>query len=208
MADAENKKEKKKFIPVEFEIQRGILKKIINSHKKFVGHTENNSLSSFRFELVSDTMKVFTTDGNRILKSVFQVNNISKENISFNVESGLIEKLVVLKSCVPFINVTVNENTITFDDKASGIIQTYKLLKHIYPDVEKLIKKYDYKKKNYEIGLNRAFFNDLSVLYVNDRTNLVCVNVNKKDNLQPVVVKTGSEELEQLALLMPVQIRK
>lgn len=30
----------------------------------------------------------------------------------------------------------------------------------------------------------------------------------KKDNLQPVVVKTGSIELEQIALLMPVKIRE
>lgn len=206
MADAENKK-KEKFVPVEFEIQRELLRKIINSHKKFVGHFENNSLSSFRFELVSDTMKVFTTDGNRILASVLQVNNISKNDVSFNIESGLIEKLVVFKSHFPCINVTVNENTITFDDKVSGIIQTYKLMKHIYPDVEKLIKKHDYKKNNYEICLYRAFFNDLSVLYVNDRTNIVRVNMNKKDNLRPVIVKTGSEELEQIALLMPVQMR-
>lgn len=205
MAD---KIKKEQFIPIEFEIQRDLLKRIINSHKKFVSHHECNSLSCFHFELVQNKMKVYTTDGNRALKSVLEINNISKKDINFNIESALIEKLVIFKSQFPCISVTVDNDTISFNDGFSGVIQTYKLMKHIFPDVEKILQGYDYKKQNYVIGLNRAFFNDLSALQVNERTNIIQINMNKKDNLQPVLVKTGSTELEQTALLMPVKIRE
>lgn len=201
------KKKKEKFIPVEFEIQRELLNKIIASHKKFVGHYECNSLTSFHFVLKQNVLKVFTTDGNRALKSKLEVNNISKQDIEFNIDSTLIEKLVIFKSELPCIFVKVDENTITFNDESSGIIQTYRLMKHHFPDVEKVMDGYDYKEQNYSIGLNKLFFNDLGVLKCNDRTNIVELNMNKEDNLKPVVVKTGSEELKQTALLMPVQVR-
>ena len=199
---------KEPFVPVEFEINRDLLSKIIASHKKFVGHYECNALTAFNFVLKQNILKVFTTDGNRALKSKIEVNNITKKDIIFNIDSTLIEKLVIFKSELPCISVKVDENTITFNDYAIGVIQTYKLVKHKYPDVEKLIDGYDYKERNYSIGLNKLFFSDLSVLKSNDRTNIVELNMNKENNLQPVVVKTGGEELKQVALLMPILVKR
>lgn len=192
---------------IEFEIDGDVLKKVINSHKKFVEVSSTaNLLSCLHFELFQHTLKVYTTDGNRCLQSIIEVTNISNENGHFNVDMALIKNLVIT-SGIASILVTVNDNSITFDDETTGTEQKYNLTFGVYPDVEKLINSTDHKENSHRIKLNHKFFKQFDALLFNPRTMLIELNLNKADSNKPIIARTKSDDLEQTALLLPAQVR-
>lgn len=192
---------------IEFEIDREVLKKIILSHKKFVECSSTaNLLSCLHFELIQNTLKVYTTDGNRCLESIIEVNNISNENGNFNVDMALIKNLVITPGIAPIL-VTVDDPSISFNDEANGTIQKFNLTFGVYPNVETLITSSDYKENTHTIKLNHKFFKQFDALLFNTRTMLIELNLNKADSTKPIVARSKSDGLEQIALLLPVQVR-
>lgn len=192
---------------IEFEIDREVLKKVINSHKKFVEVSSTaNLLSCLHFELIQNTLKVYTTDGNRCLQSIINVNNISNENVNFNVDMVLIKNLVITSNIAPIL-VTVDDEAISFNDKSNGTIQKFNLTFGVYPNVETLITSSDYKENTHTIKLNHKFFKQFDALLFNSKTMLIELNLNKADSNKPIVARSKSDDLEQVALLLPVQVR-
>lgn len=193
---------------IEFEINRYTLNNVIQSHKKFIAEcSTENLLSCFHFELNNNSLKVYTTDGNRCLKSVVQVNNISKKDGSFNIDAALITNLVIVKNKIDDLHITVDDKSIIFKDNAVSTLQKYNLFRGIYPNVETLLKSYDYKENNHTITLNHKFFNNLNALTSNKYTNALELTINKEDNTKPIIAKTKNDDLEQTALLLPLQVR-
>ncbi|CDE45464.1 dNA polymerase III subunit beta [Clostridium sp. CAG:768] len=192
---------------IRIEINKSVLKKIIKSHKNFASKYEISSiLANFHFELANNHLEIASTDGNRLLISTIEVNNPNNDFCSFNVNGGLLSKLVIFKgSVIDWLEVVILKDSIQFNDNEFGIRQEFKLVEAQFPKYKQLIP--DYGNENFAIGLNSQFFKDLSSLEPNERTNIIIFNFNKENNLKPVLVDTGSPELKQKALLMPVQIR-
>ena len=188
---------------VEFEIQKDILQKIIKSHRIFIERSEKTSLSYVHFELVQDVLKVSTTDGVRCLLSAIKVNNLSKPDITFNIDAMQFQKMVIYGSSSFNICITVTEESAIFTDKGNGTVQAYKLKKYIYPNIEKIINNYNYGDKNHSISLNKDFFKDLAILFEDKKPSIIELNIHKEDNCKPLVIKAGTKELKQTAILMP-----
>ncbi len=190
-----------------FEIDREVLKKVIKSHKNFVEIPSSpNLLSCLHFELIQNTLKVYTTDGSRCLQSIIKVNNISNENGKFNADMSLIKNLVITSGIAPIL-VTVDDDAISFNDKTNGTIQKFNLTFGNYPNIDKLIEASDYKENTHTIKLNHKFFKQFDALLFNPKTMLIELNLNKADSTKPIVCKTKSDDLEQTALLLPTQVR-
>lgn len=192
---------------IEFEIDGDVLKKVINSHKKFVEvSSSTNLLSCLHCELLQDTLKMYTTDGNRCLQSVVNVNNLSNTNGDFNVDMAFIKNLVITPSIAPIL-VTVDDETISFNDTLNGTAQKFNLTSGNYPNVDKLIDASDYKENTHTIKLNHKFFKQFDALLFNPKTMLIELKLNKADSTKPIVCKAKSEDFEQTALLLPTQVR-
>lgn len=191
---------------VELRLRKDLMQKIIRSHRVFVENSENTSLRYFHFEIDKNILKISTTDGTRLLQSTISTENSIKENITFDIDAEQIQKLVIYRSISLYIYLTVNNDTVMFADKGNGTIQTYKLMKFKYPDVERIINDYNYQDKKHSIILNKNFFKDLDVLFNNDRraTNIE-LNVHIKDSCKPIIAKAKADNIQQIAILMPVQ---
>ena len=204
------KKNKEKAVErtgMDYSIQKYLLKKIISSHKHFIG-VQGSIIDCYHIKITGSEMEVCTTDGNRLLKSVIAITNHSGKDFEFNIPQIYMNNLVLLKKTdveVDFVEITMHETTIEIFDVFSGLKQEFPINFSQYPKYNQLIP--DYKKKKFSIALNRKFFNDLMKMNVDCRHNIVEFEMNSKDNLKPVLAKTKSPEIEQFALLMPVQLR-
>lgn len=149
---------------IRIEINKSVLKKIIKSHKNFASKYEISSvLANFHFELANNHLEIASTDGNRLLISTIEVNNPNNDFCSFNVNGGLLSKLVIFKgSVVDWLEVVILKDSIQFNDNEFGIRQEFKLVEAQFPKYKQLIP--DYGNENFAIGLNSQFFKDLSSL--------------------------------------------
>ena len=190
----------------EFEINKDLLKKVISSHKKFAETVDSQLLQCFHFELIQNVLKISSTDGNRALQSTIEVKNVLKNNCAFNISAEFMKGLTIIRGTTPNVTVIIDNNCITFDDKAVGITQQYILTSGSFPNVEKLLKKHDNKEENYVIKLNKTFFKDLENLLGDRQSPYIDLNINKKDRLKPIVIKNINYDIKQTALLMPVQV--
>lgn len=192
---------------IRIEVDKSVLKKVIKSHKNFAGLDSGSILSCLHFELADNKLEIATTDGNRMLISTIEINNPEHRICNFNIQSGLLSKLVFFKGGVTNIfEVIISKDSVCFNDIEHGFRQEFKLFGGTYPKYKQLVPEYD-EKEQFSIGLNSRFFKDLSSLNPNERTNVIVFKFNKENNLKPVLVNTGSPELKQTALLMPVQVR-
>ena len=181
------------------------MKKAIKAQKNFCTYSEN-ILSCVHIELKDNIFEMCSTDGNRLLVTRIEINNAENRTESFNVKCSLLEKLVLFNSSlVEWIEVIIKENSISFNDYQFGIKQEFDINRDKYPEYSKLIP--DYQENEYSIGLNRQFFKDLSSLQPNERTNIIELKMDKTSNIRPIIVRTGTPNFRQIALLMPVQIR-
>lgn len=188
---------------IKFEIRRDLLKKLINSHKKFAERTDTCLFSCFNFKLTQNMLKVSTTDGKRALQSTIEVNNISGNNAEFNIKSQLIKDLVIYQSNIPaLINVTVDASEVTFEDYLTRTKYKYALEFGNYPDIQKLLDDSNYKEQNYAVKLNKKFFKDLEAL-LSDTTEIINLNFDKEDNIKPILINAGFSELKQTGLFLP-----
>lgn len=189
---------------IEFEIDNGLLKRLIDSHKKFTQrYTDGACLNCFCFELEQNTLKVYTTEGNRLLRSIIEVNNLSGEDGSFLVEANIIQHLVInLKSVEP-MKVTVDDRFLTFTDAGHGMVQQYLLTKGNYPKADDLINNAKTGNKA-KITVNKNYFQDLAVLFDKYPVSLeLNIDIDNKDC--PLLVNTEGWELKQTALIVPSQ---
>ncbi len=191
---------------VRFEINKELLKRIINAHKKFIDGVDENILNAFHFEVIKNELNIYTTDGHRALKSTVEINNISNMDCSFNVSAYLINNLVILSNSQILLDVTVEDDSVSFTDGAAGTTQKYVLTQGIYPNVQKLIDTHNYKDDNFSISFDKKFFNELNALICDNKTNIINLNFNKEDNLKLVVAHNFCKEIKQTALLMPAKI--
>lgn len=199
------KNKKEKFQEIRLEIPKDELKKAIKAQKNFCTYSEN-ILSCVHIELKDNIFEMCSTDGNRLLVTRIEINNAENRTESFNVKCSLLEKLVLFNSSlIEWIEVIIKENSISFNDYQFGIKQEFDINRDKYPEYSKLIP--DYQENEYSIGLNRQFFKDLSSLQPNKRTNIIELKMDKTSNIRPIIVRTGTPNFRQIALLMPVQIR-
>ena len=67
-------------------------------------------------------MEIASTDGNRLLISTIEVNNPNNDFCSFNVNGGLLSKLVIFKgSVIDWLEVVILKDSIQFNDNEFGI---------------------------------------------------------------------------------------
>ncbi len=192
---------------IRIEVDKSVLKKVIKSHKNFASLDSGSILSCLHFELADNKLEIATTDGNRMLISTIEINNPEHRICNFNIQSGLLSKLAFFKGGVTNIfEVIISKDSVCFNDVEHGFRQEFKLFAGTYPKYKQLVLEYD-EKEQFSIGLNSRFFKDLSSLNPNERTNVIVFKFNKENNLKPVLVNTGSPELKQTALSMPVQVR-
>lgn len=192
---------------IRIEVDKSVLKKIIKSHKNFASFDNGSTLSCLHFELADNKLEVATTDGNRMLVSTIEINNPEHKICNFNIQAGLLAKLVFFKGGVAnSFEVIISKDSVCFNDIEHGFRQEFRIFGGTYPKYKQLFPEYA-ENEQFSIGLNSQFFKDLSLLNPNERTNIIVFNFNKENNLKPVLVNTGSPELQQSALLIPVQIR-
>lgn len=208
---AKNKnKQKKESNELMFDISKNDLRMLIKSHKNFVGHSYNNILSNFHIVIKGNVLECATTDGNRLLRTKIQIDNHSKINFEFNIESFLLENLNIFKEKnIPVIRCEINkeEKTIKFIDIEYKFSQIFEISIEQYPNYNEIIKGYKNNENLHTIGLNKSFFKDVSNLYVNDRTQILEMQIDKESATKPILFSSKKSNMQQLAVLMPLLLR-
>lgn len=192
----------------EIEVNKMFLKQIIKSHTKFIAGDTDNILGDFHFEISQDMLNVYSSDGYKALKSTVEINNISKNDVSFTVNGEFMKNLMIISNVEQALCICLDENEVIFTDKASGTVQKCMCAEGIFPKVQKLLDTCNYNDKNYKIIFNKKFFKDLDVLYCDNKTPLLRLNFNKEDPLKPIIAFNCSQNLKQTAILIPVQVKE
>ncbi len=193
---------------IKFEIQKDLLLKLIKSHKQFIGNYSNEILSCACFVLTGNSLKVFTTDGNVGLQSVLEVNNLSGENGSFALQMGLLQELAIYKPFQLNMSVSVDDTSITFNDIALNAAQKYTLYKCKIPNYEQLFRKNKNADEIQTIAINKNFLQKLSVLINDKYAPTIKLNINKTNNLSPILTESEDAGIKQTAVLIPTLLKQ
>lgn len=186
---------------IEFDVVKSDLKKVLSAHKKYALQGKNvagSVLSRIKFKIEGDTLTIHTTDGNRALETKMEVLANRGIDGEFTTSMELVSKLSLLKSELNEICIRVTKNKVEFFDYFFSSVQKFPIFKEPYPKVEDVIPS---SKNRHRITVSQHLIKDIAVLYT--PTGKIDLYIDATDNLKCILVKTGTEEIKQKALLMP-----
>lgn len=175
-----------------------------------MGFDFNNILSFIHFEIKGNILECASTDGNRMLRSRVDIDNHSNIEMGFNIECYLLEKMVIFKANnIPVMRCIIDKenDSIKFVDLEHHFSQQFAFSTLEYPNYNRILKDNESNENLHSIGLNQKFFKDMSEISVNEYSNIIELILDKEDNSKPIIVKNKSDNIKQVALLMPVMIR-
>ena len=192
---------------IEFEIDNNLLKRVIDSHKRFTNRFASGGMNCFYFELSQSILKVFSTEGIRVLRSIIEVNKQTGEDGNFCVPAAQIQHLVINKNMTSSLLVTVDDKFITFTDASNGTVQKFLLENTRYPDMDKIIVNAQ-KGKKATLTVNKNYFKDLEALLCGKYPTALELNIDQENNDCPLLVNSEGWGLKQTALIVPTQTTK
>lgn len=186
---------------IEFDVVKSDFKKVLSAHKKYALQGKNvagSVLSRIKFKIEGGTLTIHTTDGNRALETKMEVLANRGIDGEFTTSMELVSKLSLLKSELNEICIMIKNNKVEFFDYFFSSVQKFPIFKEPYPKVEDVIPS---SKNRHKITVSQYLIKDIAALYT--PTGTIDLYIDAKDNLKCILVKTGTEDVKQRALLMP-----
>lgn len=142
-----------------------------------------------------------TSDGSRALittLSLFSDNGVDGE---FCINMNLLSKMFfTAKGELESITISLNKNSVEFRDNDTNTIQIFQKISCKFPNIEKVIPSTNGRAK---IAISKNLIKDLSSLKTN-RGSVLEMYIGKP--LDPIVAKTTGEDINQIALVMPLKL--
>lgn len=194
-----------------FNILKDEFKKAIKNHLNYTA-TDGFTLSSIHFETIDDELIIASTDGNKLLETKLKIYLTDGNDIKVNYKSNFL-RVAKIQKCALQIKDFVDELEITMDEKEliindfnnKFIYKIPALENSTFPDYKQLFPNLD---KNYQtIAIGKHNIQQLKDMITNKKTGEILLHINKNDSNKAIIAEAQNENIENRALIMPMQIR-
>ena len=190
---------------IEFEVQKTDFKKVLSAHKKFAisgKNVENTVLAWIKFSVKDKELTLTTTDGSRALISKLSIMQPTGADGEFLLSMTSVGKLSFLKGEFNITLIHCEGGKVEFIDPEFKTTQTFIAKKENtakFPSVEKVIPN----KKDFTVTVSQKLIKDIAALKA--PKGYVELSFNSKNNMQPILVETKSDDVSQTAIFMPIR---
>ena len=198
-------KTKPETLTAEITVIKSDLKKALSAHKRFAisgKNVEGSVLSWIKFEIKDDILTLSTTDGTRALQSELTVLTSYGEDCEFCISMALASKLSFVTGEIDEITIHYENGNVNFIDEEFNSNQIFAERKLAgdtkFPDIKAVIPT----KNNFVVTVSQKLIKDIAALKV--PKGYVDLHFNAKNNIAAILVAASSEELNQKAILMPI----
>lgn len=190
---------------IEIDVVKSDLKKVLAAHKKFAHQgkdQEQNILGGIKFTVLSEALNIETTDGCRALESELKLlANYDDKKGDFVLSAALASKLSFPKGDLNIVRIIAHDKEVEFIDYDYNTTQKL-LIKEAkgYPKIKDVFPE----NRNFQTSISKRFIKDLSSL----KGNILTLQGNAENKLEPILVKSESEGVISTALLSPIKLEE
>lgn len=187
----------------EINVIKSDLKKALAAHKKFAlqgKNIEGSILSAIHFIIKGNILTLETTDSIRALVSKLKILTKVGDDCEFNLSMNLCSKLSLIKGELDEISIILNGKKAEFFDPEYNSTLTLEVNDYdgVFPNINKCLPKGN----NFIVRLNKKLIKDISSMHAPQGYIDLCFN--PKQPLKPILVETANDNLEQQAILAPI----
>lgn len=187
---------------IEVDVVKSDLKKVLQAHKRFSiqgKNVEGSILSGIHFAVKDDELTLKTTDGNRALISRLHLSDNYGCDGDFVLSMALVSKLSFIKGELDIIRIVSSHDKVEFIDFEYNSTQKLTIRgDKNFPKLDDVIPR----KNNFSVTVSQKLIKDISSLKA--QAGALDISFNTDNKLAAILVETSSENVEQQAILMPI----